>query len=298
MNIDKLKTFVRVVELGSISEAAKRSNISQPALSQQIYGIETAFGEHLLERGTRGVAPTEAGKIVYKKALEIISVYDEIFLEISRTKTKRHPLKIIATPVAYSYAMPCALYYLKNNHCDYSFEMETMPSCMIEDKIMKGHADMGIIIGKADSRSLACKKLFSDRFYVVAGNGVNIPQSLPRDRLYNYPFITLVNTQKTQNLLEAALREFGIDTERLHVQYTLDSIEAIKLSAINNYGLAFLPYMSIKKELYYKQLRIIDFGLEISNSYYSIKRQQKKGEDTGFIKQINYIEHILKTTIC
>ncbi len=65
----------------------------------------------------------------------------------------------------------------------------------------------------------------------------------------------------------------GILISQLHIPYTLESTESIKLSAINGFGLAFLPYMAIKKELYNKQLRIIECPcLEFDNEYYSIKK--------------------------
>ena len=56
LNLDQLATLVEVVEGGSFSAAARRLNLSQPAVSQQIRELETRFGVQLVER--LGSAPS------------------------------------------------------------------------------------------------------------------------------------------------------------------------------------------------------------------------------------------------
>lgn len=60
-----METFVRVVETGSFSAAARDLKIGQPAVSKSIAQLEERFGVRLLMRSTRGLAPTEAGQNFY-----------------------------------------------------------------------------------------------------------------------------------------------------------------------------------------------------------------------------------------
>ncbi|MFN4155755.1 MAG: LysR substrate-binding domain-containing protein [Paracoccaceae bacterium] len=82
MDIRRLHAFVRIVDIGSITRASVILRIAQPALSQQIAALETHFGKQLLVRSKRGVVPTEAGKLLYRHGLKILSQMEQAELEI------------------------------------------------------------------------------------------------------------------------------------------------------------------------------------------------------------------------
>ncbi len=77
-----LQSYVYAVRTGSLSAAARRRKLSQPAVSQQISALEDYYDIRLLHRGRNGVRMTEAGEIVYKRALAILdeqeSLQDEL----------------------------------------------------------------------------------------------------------------------------------------------------------------------------------------------------------------------------
>jgi LysR family transcriptional regulator, regulatory protein for tcuABC len=68
MELRQLRSFVRVVELGSISRAAQGLGMAQSALSQQIGRLESELATRLLQRSPFGVAPSEAGVAFYREA--------------------------------------------------------------------------------------------------------------------------------------------------------------------------------------------------------------------------------------
>jgi len=72
-----METFVRVVETGSFSAAARDLNIGQPAISKTIAGLEERLGVRLLVRSTRRLSPTEAGIAFYERALRAIAEANE-----------------------------------------------------------------------------------------------------------------------------------------------------------------------------------------------------------------------------
>ncbi|NDL64963.1 LysR family transcriptional regulator [Acerihabitans arboris] len=78
--MDKLTamtTFVRVAELGSLSAAARDLGLTQPAVSQQIAGLEKHLGTLLLYRTTRSVTLTESGSRYYPQAKQILMAMSE-----------------------------------------------------------------------------------------------------------------------------------------------------------------------------------------------------------------------------
>ncbi|GGF01405.1 LysR family transcriptional regulator [Aliidongia dinghuensis] len=72
-----METFVRVVESGSFSVAARHLRVGQPAVSKTVAQLEDRLGVKLLTRSTRGLTTTEAGQSYYERAKRAIEEADE-----------------------------------------------------------------------------------------------------------------------------------------------------------------------------------------------------------------------------
>ncbi|HUC16790.1 MAG TPA: LysR family transcriptional regulator [Acetobacteraceae bacterium] len=72
-----METFVRVVETGSFSAAARDLSVGQPAVSKTVAQLEEHLGVRLLRRSTRGLSPTEAGQTFYDRARRAIAEANE-----------------------------------------------------------------------------------------------------------------------------------------------------------------------------------------------------------------------------
>lgn len=299
MNIDNLRMFIQIVSLGSISKAAGQMHISQSALSQQVKALENLLNCSLLERSNKGVRPTPAGEIVYKYALQITSTYDKMLKDINLLDGETRTLNILATSVVCSYALPCTLYHIKKNYPTFVLEMTALPSYLVEEQLLAGRGDIGFTVGPPQLSGLEGKKVISDRIHLVAAKDGPIPNHITTDELMSFPLLMLPKNHRSRTLLEDYLTQMGIDVSNLKILYNLDSIESLKLSAINGYGLAFLPYMTIKKELYNKQLRIIHLEkFELEHEFYAIRPKQTSKVSSELSELISYIEKILTDTIC
>jgi DNA-binding transcriptional LysR family regulator len=73
----EMEMFVRVVETGSFSAAARDFKIGQPAISKAIAGLEDRLSARLVVRSTRRLSPTEAGRAFYERALRTLTEADE-----------------------------------------------------------------------------------------------------------------------------------------------------------------------------------------------------------------------------
>ena len=82
MYIENYRNFVVIVDSGTISAAAKKLHIAQPALSNQVKMLEENYGAQLLERGPRSVKLTPAGKILYEHAKSIDLLESSLAQEI------------------------------------------------------------------------------------------------------------------------------------------------------------------------------------------------------------------------
>src|ERR1700733_3028243 len=78
MQYRQLFYFVKIVEAGSFSQAARTIHVAQPALSQQIAELEASLGVPLLQRSARGVRPTVAGERLYEEASSILRKLEKL----------------------------------------------------------------------------------------------------------------------------------------------------------------------------------------------------------------------------
>lgn len=82
ITLSRLKYFGAVVRAGSVSQAAKELGMAQPALSNQIRDLEAELGVTLLERHSRGVLPTEAGRLLNLFAGEFDRLANRMYAEL------------------------------------------------------------------------------------------------------------------------------------------------------------------------------------------------------------------------
>ncbi len=82
MDIRQLKYFQAIAEEGQISKAAKRLNMAQPPLSQQLKQLEIELGVTLIERGPRQIKLTDAGRLLQDRAAQIIELMNATTAEL------------------------------------------------------------------------------------------------------------------------------------------------------------------------------------------------------------------------
>ena len=87
MDIKQFVYFAAAVEAGSITRAAIRLGISQPAISRRIAALEQEMGATLLDRHGTGIVPTEAGQLVLAHAREIQRRLDTLRDELAALRT-------------------------------------------------------------------------------------------------------------------------------------------------------------------------------------------------------------------
>lgn len=294
MNLETLKLFLDISMLKSISKAAQNSHITQSALSQQLKSWEASLGTELLQRSNKGAKLTEAGMIAKKYATQICKLYEDMITEIEQLQSTASPLSIYAIPEVCSYALPCTLYEVKRNFPHCNITLNEALSSQIEEHILLDEGDIGFISGPSSKPGLSSCKVFSDQVILVSSSTRLSPDEIAIEELPRYPLIWSSQLCCVRRTLAQALAQ----DVKLNILYNLDSIEAVKMAAIKGHGAAFLPYMSIKKELYSKQLKTIHIrNLQVYNEVHMIKKQnQKYHHDTKQL--IQYIEQTLMDTLC
>lgn len=298
MNIEYLDYFYKVALAGSISKVAKKAHISQSALSQQISKLEEMLGCKLLERSNKGVELTDKGLIVLKYADNIIRTYDAMLENLKSANENVRNIKIEACWSIATYSLPCVMYKIKNKFDNYNYELNPNESDQIEENVMNNVCDIGVIYNKPKNSNLSYYKIGKDKIVLVALENYRIHHEIDFIELVKHPFILLNDKVHVIDAIKNKLDTMGLKIEDLKILYNSDSAESVKSSVLNGFGIGFLPYTSIKKELYNKQLKEIkirDYSIEYD--MYLIYSEDIK-EDEALYDFVEYFKRIAKRSLC
>jgi DNA-binding transcriptional LysR family regulator len=158
--MDRLATmeaFVRVVDAGSFSGAAKQLRIGQPAVSKTIAQLEDRLGVRLLLRSTRGLTPTEAGQGFYERARRAIEEADEAELAARGAGAALSGRLRVCGPLTFTrlHVMPALSTFLAENP---SLNVDVVLDDRDLDLIAAG-IDVALLIGRLTDSAVTARKI-------------------------------------------------------------------------------------------------------------------------------------------
>jgi DNA-binding transcriptional LysR family regulator len=164
--LQAMTTFVRVVENGSFSGAAKQLNVGQPAVSKTIAQLEDRLQVRLLLRSTHGLTPTEAGQRFYERARRAIEEANEAELEARGAGAGLSGrLRVsAATTFARLHIVPHLPAFLKANP---DLEIDVILDDRVIDLVAEG-VDMALRMGELPDSAAVARKLASSQRSVIA----------------------------------------------------------------------------------------------------------------------------------
>ncbi|TWF96780.1 LysR family transcriptional regulator [Kitasatospora viridis] len=163
MTLDDLRVFVAACEAGNLSAVAREHGRTQSAISQHVRRLETELGLTLLERQPRGVAPTEAGRILHRAAGGSIAQLD---LALRRLRDLRDgesgTVRITTGATTVRHFMSAGVVEFRRRHPEVHLEFRTETStrsCF--DALLAGEADLAWITIGAPVRGLEQRPVLS-----------------------------------------------------------------------------------------------------------------------------------------
>lgn len=259
MNLMEMDYIREVIETKSISKVALNKHISQSALSQNIQKLENELGYKLLERNNKGVVPTGAGRILFKYSGTIIRIYEKMIEELEALDKSAENIRINGYRSFIDYSLPCLLYKVKKKYATYNFNMYTKAAMDSISDLFDDLTDICFVNEQPKDDRLDFCSIGREKIVLVANVNFNIPDVIDLEYLEKCEMILLDDESLSiGKFLEKKLKPVGLSIEKLPIMFKVDSIPAAKSSVNNQLGVCFLPYMSVKKELYEEQFKIIE----------------------------------------
>ena len=144
--IDRIRSFLAVLEDGSVNKAALRLGMTQPTVSRHIQSLEQELGGSLFERDSRGMRPTDLGFFVRDKLLPVLSEFDAAIVDINAFAQGRHyQIKIGYIGLAATKYLNPALAKLKKEYPDLKLVLHDLTPMEQLDALRKGNLDIAMI---------------------------------------------------------------------------------------------------------------------------------------------------------
>lgn len=174
--LDELAIFVRIVEESSLARAAHRLRRSAPAVTRALAALESRLGVRLIDRTTRRLALTEAGRLLYDKARTVLGDYEAALLG-AREAPVRGLLRV-AAPVQFGrrHVAPIVAAFL-DAHADAEVEL------LLNDRnvdLIDEAIDVAVRIGPLADSGLAARSVGEVRRLWVASPGYLESRGMPR----------------------------------------------------------------------------------------------------------------------
>ncbi|MGP3591586.1 nitrogen assimilation transcriptional regulator NAC [Vagococcus sp. WN89Y] len=169
MNLRRLKYFVKIVDIGSLTQAAEVLHIAQPALSQQVATLEGELDQQLLIRTKRGVTPTEAGRILYTHARAILRQCEQAHLAVNNVgQCLRGQVSIGLAPgtAASAITMPL-LQAVRKELPEVMVYLHENSGSVLNDKLLSGQLDMAVLYERAPGAGITSLPLLKEDLYLV-----------------------------------------------------------------------------------------------------------------------------------
>ena len=144
MDIRQLRYFVTVARERNFTRAAEQLHIAQPPLSRQIQLLEEELGVGLLSRDSRPVQLTEAGKLFYEQALQVLDRVEQLKQATQQIgRGERSVLSVGIVPSVLYGGLPALMRRLRRERPDMEFQLIEMMSLQQMEALRTGRIDVG-----------------------------------------------------------------------------------------------------------------------------------------------------------
>jgi DNA-binding transcriptional LysR family regulator len=252
VNVTQLRAFVSVVDLGSFSEAARQSGVSQPAVTMQIKALESDVGVTLLDRRYHRVELTQAGQALLPYARNVLAELAHAREDISAlSELTTGRLTIAASTTPGEYVIPRVLGDFLKLYPQVQVEISVQDTAEAVAAVAGGRADFGVC-GAADTSSkVDFEELGCDELFVICSpsHPLAAREAVPFADLAEEDWVMREPGSGTGQVARSVLLHQGIDPDELRVLVELGSGVAIVSAVEGGLGVAMVSQYVAAKAL-------------------------------------------------
>ena len=218
----------------------------------------------LIIRTTKEIHPSEAGKLLYGYAKEILNKREEATRAIEAFfHEMRGTITVAASSIPGQYFLPKLMQSFREKYPDIKFNVQITDSADVADLITSRNVELGFTGTPPDNAKCVSREFADDRLVLITPNEPQYARYLasgfPVRRITEEPFISREAGSGTRRETELFLREMGVDPATLQIAVEVRSTESIKKMVSEGLGVAVISRSACEDYVQFKRLLAFDF---------------------------------------
>jgi DNA-binding transcriptional LysR family regulator len=248
LNLDQLRAFLEVVECGSFSAAARRLNLSQPAVSLQIRELEQRLGVRLVERLGKQAHATAPGRELVMAAQGILRECEVTYAAMRRFRDGLVGRVHIGTALtAMIHRLPPILGKLRLEYPGIDLVVSNMPTQDSVEKILQNKIDLALVTQSVDNRQLRITPLLLEMMVAIFPVGTrDLPEEITPEYVARQPLL-LLTEQQTSAAHPLVMGWLSAVAQWPQQPMPMGTVEALKSAVASNFGMAIVPEVAVAK---------------------------------------------------
>lgn len=172
MNLNQLKIFYLAAKNGSLSLAAQKLFITQPAVTKGIQRLQEHYDMKFIDHVGKRLVLTDAGEALYAIAEKIFALESQAEASIRDfQQRKRGRIRILSSESFGDYYLPQIIIQFSKAHPLVQISMDILPTDQVASRTADLKNDIGFISYPVEHNKLVVKEVFEDRLVIIAPNG-------------------------------------------------------------------------------------------------------------------------------
>ena len=250
MDLNEMLVFTRVVQAGGFSAAARNLALPKSTVSRRIAALEERIGARLLQRTTRRLGLTDAGRLFFEHSARIVSEIEEAEQTVHRMQSSPRGLLRVTAPLSFIYLEPVVAEYL-------SLYPEVQLHLVCTDRavdLVEEGFDVAIRAGKLSDSSLVTRSLGAAHRVLVASPSYLRKHGQPRTPAELSKHACLSFGGQVHNVWSLQSGEKRAEV-RLTSRLFVNELGTIQHAAREGIGIAWIPDFAVKEDLKTRRLR-------------------------------------------
>ncbi len=275
IDIETIRSFLEVAKTHNVSVAAKNMRVTQSALSQRIKALEQSLGQSVFVRKYSGLELNGFGNEFLATCKDVqhnIEILDD-WVSRQKNQVNGH-LKIATISSMIGHVLPKFLKLFLKKYPNVKFTIDNSTSKYIEEGVLNGNYDVGMIVGDCKKNSLKSLKIMENKVYMVCAKDYPLAQKKKFVRTDLEKARLIWHSEKESRTVTQIWRKLGLRSIEDFGGIYLSDMESCKNYALQGLGVAFVADEHMRAEL--AQGKLVKLGEYLTDkAIYMISRNDK-----------------------
>ncbi len=243
MDSRRLANFIAIIDCGSLTRAAERMHVAQPALSQQLASLEATYGKTLVLRSRQGVTATPAGRALYRNAQTVLRQLKQLESDVKSAGDYVSGHVSVGLPVSCAPVVSMPLIQAVHERFpQILLQISENLSGLLGELIVNNRLDMALLYASNGSEGLLRRPLLIESLCLVSPSSFALPfdtdSKISVSQLADVPLALPSHSNGLRALVDAAFSRHGL---KPRIVAEIDSLPSLRSAAERGFAATILP---------------------------------------------------------